>query len=677
MFYAHFVLSKRGPLARIWLAAHWDKKLTKAHVFETNLEASVETIISPQVKMALRTSGHLLLGVVRIYNRKAKYLLADCNEAFVKIKMAFRPGVVDLPEDGREAPRNQIYLVEEFQDFDAPLPDISEINMTQNLATNQSRLEDITMRDDVPTSFQMDEGFGGGLMGFGKEVDQFSAGDLENMFFKEDNRKLPGTSKEGLFGMDTGGLDGGSSALDDNFMQGPGLFGEGESFLGEAVDKVDEMVMDTTEPVAENQVMSPVGNVQPETETVAAEQPQLETVDTGQLQLDEPPTTVNTDILQEQPPLDEPIQAQHAPEPQEEQQQEVDTTVNRNETTLIANEEEAFALEPLDVTGVKDARIRRKRKLIVDPVIELDGQTMREQLKNFEDIVTSLDMAPPTKRLMQWKEIGGVDKLFSGPTGIYAQILNKAFIANLHCDVPDNLKDLSATQLNKRYGALDETPTPSEIDESSIHVARDMSTMNPMMPPPVMDESNILENKQLDATLAPPSLPDVGLQPPAAYNSDVDDYEPYSVGPPSPGSSPGSMMAPPSPPKAPGQESALENLVLSDISGIPTGGDEQEPEPEPEPEPEIEESESYAEDVDDLRWNKRTQQLIHTFNRSFKHVEQLSYFQMTEGTTRKQAASKFYSLLVLAKQEACLLHQSESFSDIFIKKGPRFESVLM
>lgn len=42
--------------------------------------------------MALRTSGHLLLGVVRIYHRKAKYLLADCNEAFIKIKMAFRPG---------------------------------------------------------------------------------------------------------------------------------------------------------------------------------------------------------------------------------------------------------------------------------------------------------------------------------------------------------------------------------------------------------------------------------------------------------------------------------------------------------------------------------------------------------------------------------------------------------
>ena len=51
-----------------------------------------------QVKLALRTSGHLLLGVVRIYSRKAKYLLADCNEVFVKIKLAFRPGLVDLPE---------------------------------------------------------------------------------------------------------------------------------------------------------------------------------------------------------------------------------------------------------------------------------------------------------------------------------------------------------------------------------------------------------------------------------------------------------------------------------------------------------------------------------------------------------------------------------------------------
>jgi len=37
--------------------------------------------------MALRLSGQLLLGVVRIYFRKAKYLLEDCNEAITKIKV--------------------------------------------------------------------------------------------------------------------------------------------------------------------------------------------------------------------------------------------------------------------------------------------------------------------------------------------------------------------------------------------------------------------------------------------------------------------------------------------------------------------------------------------------------------------------------------------------------------
>ena len=45
--------------------------------------------------MALRLSGQLLLGVVRIYKRQAGYLLDDCNDALVKIKMvqivAFSP----------------------------------------------------------------------------------------------------------------------------------------------------------------------------------------------------------------------------------------------------------------------------------------------------------------------------------------------------------------------------------------------------------------------------------------------------------------------------------------------------------------------------------------------------------------------------------------------------------
>ena len=75
--------------------------------------------------MALRLSGQLLLGVVRIYSRKAKYLLDDCNEALLKIKVAFRPGVVDMTEDQLAVNRNAITLQTNELDLDALLPDIN------------------------------------------------------------------------------------------------------------------------------------------------------------------------------------------------------------------------------------------------------------------------------------------------------------------------------------------------------------------------------------------------------------------------------------------------------------------------------------------------------------------------------------------------------------------------
>ena len=86
----------------------------------------LDAIMGQEVEvMALRLSGQLLLGVVRIYSRKAKYLLDDCNEALLKIKMAFRPGVVDMTEDQLVVNRNAITLQGNNLDLDALLPDIN------------------------------------------------------------------------------------------------------------------------------------------------------------------------------------------------------------------------------------------------------------------------------------------------------------------------------------------------------------------------------------------------------------------------------------------------------------------------------------------------------------------------------------------------------------------------
>ncbi len=50
-----------------------------------------DSIINPEAPLALRLSGQLLLGVVKVYSKKVGYLYQDCNDALVKIKEARAP----------------------------------------------------------------------------------------------------------------------------------------------------------------------------------------------------------------------------------------------------------------------------------------------------------------------------------------------------------------------------------------------------------------------------------------------------------------------------------------------------------------------------------------------------------------------------------------------------------
>ena len=60
-----------------------------------------------------------------------------------------------------------------------------------------------------------------------------------------------------------------------------------------------------------------------------------------------------------------------------------------------------------------ERKAKRKRKLIIDDQKGIASETMKMQLSDTSDIITTLDLAPPTKKLMHWKETGGVEKLFA------------------------------------------------------------------------------------------------------------------------------------------------------------------------------------------------------------------------------------------------------------------------
>lgn len=110
MFYSTQILSRKGPLATVWIASHLEKRLKRAQIFETSIAKSVgergfvegggaaktrtccqkrassppvytDSILNPEAPLALRLSGQLLLGIVRVYIRKLQFLEADAQEA--------------------------------------------------------------------------------------------------------------------------------------------------------------------------------------------------------------------------------------------------------------------------------------------------------------------------------------------------------------------------------------------------------------------------------------------------------------------------------------------------------------------------------------------------------------------------------------------------------------------
>ncbi|XP_044155617.1 double-strand-break repair protein rad21-like protein 1 [Bufo gargarizans] len=347
MFYTYLLLGKRGILSKIWIAAHWEKKLTKAHIFECNLESAIQSIMVPKVMIALRTSGHLLLGVVRIYHRKAKYLLADCNEALLNMRITFRPGALDLTENNQEASYNAITLPEEFPDFDMQLPDLNVIDVVDHFTLNQSRVEDITIQEEGDRQLNFHDSFG-------DDLETFRHGSASDVSFEVSNTsvlpehssaQLPGDTRD-IFADDLFGDEG------TDFFENNQLFNESNIL---SVDK--DMRQDITLP--------------PE---------------------DEPPE----DEVQDSPLDDDPV---------------------ANNTTLVSNEEIGFVLEPVDVSVLeKKKRSKRKRTLMVDDVKEIPSSCMQEQLKDTSDTVTTMDIAPPTQHLMEWKLKGGVQWLLSHPS---------------------------------------------------------------------------------------------------------------------------------------------------------------------------------------------------------------------------------------------------------------------
>ncbi|MEQ2188768.1 Double-strand-break repair protein rad21 A [Goodea atripinnis] len=94
-------------------------------------------------------------------------------------------------------------------------------------------------------------------------------------------------------------------------------------------------------------------------------------------------------------------------------------------------------------------------------------------------------------------------------------------------------------------------------------------------------------------------------------------------------------------------------------------------------EEEEEEGQGGDQDQEEKRWNKRTQQMLHGLQRVMAKTgaESVSLLDLCRNNNRKQAAAKFYSFLVLKKQQAIEVTQSQPYSDIIATAGPKFHLI--
>nr|XP_034977946.1 double-strand-break repair protein rad21-like protein 1 [Zootoca vivipara] len=419
MFYTQLLMNKRGPLAKIWLAAHWDKKLKKSHIFECNLEKTIENMLCPKFKLALRTSGHLLLGVVRIYHRKTKYLLSDCNEALLKMQSAFRPGLVDLPEGNLELNYDAITLPEIFHDFDTQLPEVNAIDVAEHFTLNQSRVEDITLLEE---DYRRDLLLQGDS--FGEEIEM---------------PRQQGFLNDSLVAI-SGALLTDHSSL--SFTEDKTAFAEdAHSFKYDGFGD---------EGAAGNMIDAVLGG--------------------------EPNDHVITDLnMEEEFTLLQELPTENtAGHPRSEQEAR---SCQMNETTLLLSEEEGFVLEPLDNSVLtRKQRGKKRRKLLVDYVNQLSRKTMQNQLMDYEDTLTALDIAPPTRRLMILQDLGSADKLLGRPTQTTInEDLQKLFAKSLRCG-RKRLQELAVERSNEQD--VQELPTaevPKAMQDTTYQIVSQSS----------------------------------------------------------------------------------------------------------------------------------------------------------------------------------------------------------
>ncbi|KAI9199399.1 Rec8 like protein-domain-containing protein [Polychytrium aggregatum] len=631
MFFSENLFTKKGPLAKVWLAAVWERKLSKSQFIQTNIQSSVSAIVGGdgQAPMALRLSGQLLLGVVRVYSRKTRYLLEDCNEAMMKIKMAFRPGIVDMPEEQDMAPANTISIATNMTELDIALENDRLDLFIQNLRAQSSgalpsTAQTISRRDDITItqSRRLSQSFEDQHDIFA----QAAGGDLNN-------------NEESFLNFDLDfGLDDGDKTFDRGNISADVLdFGEDSRFT-------TSIEVGRDAPAVADRPFSPgrPGKIL----DFNAENPAENPAEASNIDLDFGDGFMDMDVPGAEAPHDQPFPGDASHLEQLPEHEAGGDLFVLDPMDLDSRVEDSTILGAPSEAGQPERRARqapKRRKIGNDDRTQIPNADMRNALNDTSDIVLQEHYAPGSRtmsRLMQTRRLGmGYFQDINSPLelppeldGLFGRHASQSAIRPVF---------LQASVLGKRK---------ADADALDVEAARRLSRA-PELPDDLLPQpEEPLAAKEGDASVSIAPLGEFEQE----YQGDFADFDqPYG------GDMPGDILP----------EESLHQLEPATEAG-----------PLLEGAPVLPDDPEYDEALDEINestgLSKSTVKTITLMQSEFEndHDKEIQFNTLAAQTRRSETVRLFFELLVLKTKDMINVSQPEPFGNIAITaKSALFE----
>mmetsp|Transcript_15990 Transcript_15990/g.19895 ORF Transcript_15990/g.19895 Transcript_15990/m.19895 type:complete len:707 (-) Transcript_15990:202-2322(-) len=700
MFYSQIILAKKGPLGKIWLAAHWgDKKLARPQIFSTDIRSSCTSISNPDVPLALRVSGHLLLGVVRIYSRKVKYLMQDCTEAMVKIKMAFKTGgpdkAVDLDASGTGAggtsssmgggagAGGSTAVVSHFGEYEEEMVEMpvllldgggggQEFNIPFSLEEDIGGDVDWMEVEEVTEETKQ----GSGRMGMGRveEEEEWGVFDPEDINVIEEEEAEDSEDRHVFAPDGVIGRESMEKEDDDDFVQDDVI---PVSELDAPAEVVPMDVETPRGPDASSDVSS-VEIARRESSLLDSTTPLSSSTRRDSSIL--PPLTLDSDNEQEKEAEMKRITSiipQESPEDKDDDE----------------DEEEAKEKRP------KSTRARKRRRIIIDnDNTELTSDHIKSMLRDTADIVQSHIVHPasgaPARSFRSSIGAGSLshlpmERLLTRPNLGDDGMLNPALLSlwDTNTRVANGqpllfrLEDEEGRRVQKEEVASQmvqqQERQEKEEEEEDVEIARKDST------PDVRRDSltdfdgltpaELEEVGQRDSLSMPSAegVDDDNIQYNAMEDIGMEGIQEEDVNAPDDNLFAADMAAMATSPPAPSRQSIASTFSLGAVNDqtMTVGANEDRQEQGGE----LVSSSS--------KWHKHTVKVLQMLKRQMSTAEDdvgtpissLSYNELSQGCSKRTAAGVFFEMLQLKTWDFLELDQEESYGDIKISKGARWE----